>query len=140
MKRWMAGLVAVAVMGLATGCSVGGGPKKVQIQAQNMGFNKQEIRLKVGVPVELVLVNKDTMIHDLSVDEIPVYMGLEAAEDDHDHGDRKEPDLHVSAQPGQKGTVIFAPIEEGTYTYYCTVPGHEMAGMTGTLIVSANGR
>ena len=29
-------------------------------------------------------------------------------------------------------TIVLAP---GTYTFYCSVPGHEQAGMKGTLIV-----
>ena len=30
---------------------------------------------------------------------------------------------------------VTAELQRGEYTYYCTVPGHEEAGMTGTLTV-----
>ena len=32
-------------------------------------------------------------------------------------------------------TSVTADLEAGEYTFYCTVPGHEDAGMTGTLTV-----
>ena len=36
--------------------------------------------------------------------------------------------------PGKTSTVTVA-VKKGTYTYYCPVPGHEQAGMKGTLTV-----
>ena len=36
--------------------------------------------------------------------------------------------------PGKISTVT-ATLKKGTYTYYCPVPGHKQAGMTGTLTV-----
>lgn len=139
MKRWMLALAAAASLSLLTGCSLGG-PKTVTIDVKEMAYAKQAIVLKAGQPVELVLVNNDTEVHDLSVDTIPITAGTEAAAaDDHDHGG-KNPDLHVSAKPGQKRTLRFTPIEEGTYIFYCTVPGHLEHGMQGTLVVSATGK
>ena len=42
--------------------------------------------------------------------------------------------ISVDIAPGETKTVtINAPA--GTYEYYCNVPGHKEAGMTGTLIV-----
>ncbi len=38
-------------------------------------------------------------------------------------------------QPGSTATVT-ATLKPGTYTFYCPVPGHEAAGMKGTLIVA----
>jgi uncharacterized cupredoxin-like copper-binding protein len=38
-------------------------------------------------------------------------------------------------QPGGTATVS-ATLKPGTYTFYCPVPGHEAAGMKGTLIVT----
>lgn len=38
---------------------------------------------------------------------------------------------------GEGGTsVVVAAVTPGRYTFYCSVPGHAAAGMTGTLIVS----
>lgn len=37
---------------------------------------------------------------------------------------------------GKGGTsIVSAQLKRGRYTFYCSVPGHEQAGMKGTLIV-----
>ncbi len=41
--------------------------------------------------------------------------------------------------PGGSDTISFiAPTEVGTYTYFCSVPGHRANGLEGTLTVVAN--
>ena len=37
--------------------------------------------------------------------------------------------------PG-RDSVVTVTVKKGSYTFYCPVPGHEMAGMKGTLTVS----
>ena len=37
---------------------------------------------------------------------------------------------------GGVSTLTIADLKPGTYTFYCSVPGHEQAGMKGTLTVS----
>lgn len=44
-------------------------------------------------------------------------------------------DLHVSVAAGQSSTLDFTALEPGEYEYFCSVPGHKEAGMTGLLIV-----
>jgi uncharacterized cupredoxin-like copper-binding protein len=135
MKRWVLAGVMVASSGLLAGCS--SGPKTVEIEVNEMAFSKKEIALKAGVPVRLVLINKDKEVHDLSVDTIPVDVTAQTANPDgHTHAEGKEPDLHVSVKPGEKGWVEFTPTQGGTYTFYCTVAGHRDHGMEGTLVVS----
>ena len=44
----------------------------------------------------------------------------------------------LGATPTFKGgtKTLSLTLKAGTYTYYCSVPGHRMAGMQGTLVVS----
>ena len=44
----------------------------------------------------------------------------------------------VGATPTFQGgsKTLTVNLKPGTYTYYCSVPGHEMGGMKGTLTVS----
>lgn len=37
--------------------------------------------------------------------------------------------------PGSAGTLDLSELEPGTYTMICQVPGHEAAGMKGTLVI-----
>lgn len=138
MKKWMLAVAAVVSLGILAGCARG--PKTIEIEVKNMAFSKRAIALKTGVPVRLVLNNKDKVTHDLSVDTIPVDITAQTKNpDNHTHDDEggKEPDLHIGAEPGEKGWVEFTPTAAGTYTFYCTVDGHRVAGMEGTLVVSA---
>ena len=40
---------------------------------------------------------------------------------------------------GQSQVLDLSSLAEGTYVVVCTIPGHEAAGMTGTLVVSGSG-
>jgi nitrite reductase (NO-forming) len=46
----------------------------------------------------------------------------------------KDQDVTIKALPGQTASATFN-LPAGSYTIYCSVPGHEAAGMTGTLTV-----
>ena len=65
------------------------------------------------------LLNEGLLFHDVTVEEL---------------GDRTV----VGASGGEtaEGRV---ELEPGTYTYYCSVPGHRLAGMEGTLEVAEEG-
>lgn len=47
-----------------------------------------------------------------------------------------KPKLGKTVQPGKVSTVTIT-LKAGTYTYYCSVFGHEQGGMKGTLTVKA---
>lgn len=73
---------------------------------------------------------------ELTADAGTVAVELQAGETvDHDFVIEELDDTRVvMVQPGQSvvGTV---DLEPGTYTFYCSVPGHRTAGMEGTLTV-----
>jgi nitrite reductase (NO-forming) len=69
-----------------------------------------------GDLVQITLINGDAISHDLAIDEF----GVKTAE--------------VTALE-DVATVIFRVEEDGSYVYYCSLPGHRQAGMWGELIV-----
>ncbi len=140
MRQWITHVAAVALVLALVGCSgsTGGGtgaePRLLELTTNNMAFAMKEISVAKGQPVQLVLANQDALLHDFSIDRIPVSV-TKPKGNDHQHGGGEEPDLHVSADAGKSQKVVFTPTKEGKYTYYCTVPGHREAGMVGTMIV-----
>lgn len=66
---------------------------------------------------EVTIVNEDAMPHDLVIDELGVAVPLEA-----------------------NGTATFTVPKDaaGTFTFYCSIPGHREAGMEGSLMTGAH--
>lgn len=138
-NRTMALLLLTAV-GLGAGCTSKVAPadldtppnaQVIQLDSDNMAFSARTFEVKKGQPVKLVLRNKDGSLHDFAIDKIRV-------SDVKTNADRTlapKADLYVSARAGQQGALLFTPTEAGEYTFYCTVPGHQAAGMQGKLIV-----
>jgi nitrite reductase (NO-forming) len=69
-----------------------------------------------GDTVEITVINGDGLLHDLTIDEFGVTTG-------------------ELATVGAEMTVSFTVDQEGEFIYYCSVPGHRLAGMFGTLKV-----
>lgn len=43
--------------------------------------------------------------------------------------------LHIAAEGDEHGELVFEATEVGEYVFYCSVPGHQEAGMVGTIII-----
>jgi len=43
--------------------------------------------------------------------------------------------LHLHVPPKSQNQIKFIPLETGQYQFYCTIPGHREAGMTGIMKV-----
>lgn len=75
-----------------------------------------ELVVRVGREVTLKLVNDDGVAHDLVIPALGV---------------RSE----VVSRRGEVATLRFTPEEAGSYAYYCSLPGHRVAGMEGRIVV-----
>ncbi len=112
MQRWFLGGVLVVTVALAGGVlNAGVAVQNLRLVAKEFSYTPNKVTVKVGQPVQLVLDNKGVIEHDFVLDRFKVKMG--------------------TIQPGKTGT----PNAKGTFPFYCSVPGHKEAGMTGTLVV-----
>jgi cytochrome c oxidase subunit II len=97
----------------------------IEIAADMGGFDRPEIRVKIGEPVTIRLTSLDNQFHtdgggqhQWAVDEL---------------------DLSVIAPPKGANMVTFTPDLPGAYTFYCDIccGGRANPSMQGTLIVEA---
>jgi plastocyanin len=108
----------IAVLVLAAGAlarrapPIPQGASQVALVSEDMSFSNTKLKLP-GQRVAITLENHDLFWHTFTVDALHV-------------------DLRVPMRARQ--TVQFeAPA--GTYSFYCAIPGHELLGMKGTLVV-----
>jgi plastocyanin len=93
---------------------VADGARQIEVSATIEAFDPDEITANVGEDLAIVLTSED-MLHDFTIDEL---------------------DAHVAADRGETEEGGVTVDEAGTFTYYCSVPGHRRAGMEGTLTVT----
>src|SRR5881409_98091 len=92
----------------------GGGGTQLQISAdpQQLKFNTSQLSAKAG-KVTITMTNPSPLQHDVSIKG-----GVDAKG-------------NVVGQGGK--SVVSVTLKPGKYTFYCSVDGHEAAGMTGEL-------
>ena len=146
MKRWLALVMSVAALGLVAGCgddddeeaADGGatteqpapadtGPAETETEAAEGGeltisadesqlaFDTTELTAPAG-SVTITMDNPSTIPHNVSIEG----QGVD------EEGE--------TVQQGDTSTVT-AELDPGEYTFYCSVAGHQEAGMEGTLTV-----
>lgn len=103
----------------------------IRVQATNFLYNPQKIIVKEGEQTSITLDNLDSVEHDIEIKEFPV----EKTEVGHAGHGENSPDFHLHAHAKDTTTVVFTPLQKGTYEFYCTIPGHKEAGMTGVIVV-----
>lgn len=82
------------------------------------GLVNPTLVVEPGQVVEIILINGQATEHDLRIDEFGVETGAVVALD-------------------EQKSITFVAGEAGSYSYYCSVPGHRAAGMEGKLQVGA---
>ena len=79
-------------------------------------YEPATLTAKLGQAVTVNLQNKGNLDHSFVIDELGVKL--------------------ETVKAGTTQPVTFTPTTAGTYTFYCDVPGHKAAGMTGTFTVT----
>jgi plastocyanin len=89
---------------------------KISALASGLKYNTTVLHAKAG-KIKIVFTNRSTLQHNVRIESGETELG----------GTKKI----------TKGmTTAYVTLKKGTYNFYCSVPGHEDAGMHGKLIVS----
>lgn len=109
---------------------------EITVDMNEFLFAPAEITVPAGVPIVLTLTNSGAQEHDFVIETIPVEdVSMEGnTAGAHDHG-TADYDLHIATAVGGTSTLSFIATEPGTYKIFCSIQGHEVAGMVGELIV-----
>lgn len=97
------------------GSQAGSGTLQLTADKAQLKYDKTSLEAPAG-KVTIDLTNPSPIPHDVAIKG----NGVEAKSKVIQNGDK---------------TSVSAKLKPGTYTFYCTVPGHEAAGMKGTLTV-----
>jgi uncharacterized cupredoxin-like copper-binding protein len=144
------GTLAASLVTFALGCAAedGHGPgglatatpaQTLALELRDIAFSESRLEARTGAIVDLELRNDGALAHDFTIERMPVdaYVsrvpGRPAAGHEA-HGPRFA--VHGAPGQGERLTIRLHTHEAGEFTYYCSVPGHREAGMTGTLVVS----
>ncbi len=92
-----------------------GGGRSITIRMQDMHYVAPEVLAQAGESVVLQVVNEDGYAHAFDMD------GL---------------DIHVQLAAKERRELVIPVLAAGRYPFYCSTPGHQMAGMEGTLVVN----
>jgi uncharacterized cupredoxin-like copper-binding protein len=106
----------------------------ITVHPSNYSYDPEKIILKKGNSASIILKNHDSIDHDIEIKEIPLDKQDDGEGHHHGHSE-PEADFHLHAPAKKQTQVTFTPLREGTYSFYCTIPGHKENGMTGILIV-----
>lgn len=78
-----------------------------------------DLKVKLGDVVQITLIDGDGAEHDISI-----------------------PDFNTQSDKvvgkGSSSVIVFKADKAGTFTYFCSIPGHYQAGMYGNLIVESD--
>ena len=89
-------------------------PPDILVKAKEFRFEPAELTSDAGRPLLVAVENIGSIPHDLTV---------------------KDGDFKVTVAKGVTRRKTLTVAKAGTYKLYCSLPGHESAGMRGTLSV-----
>lgn len=112
---------------------------EITVEAFDFAYKPAAITVPAGEPVTITLNNVGNVEHDFVVEKINV-TGVHASDSGpaahHMGGHEANYDLHFFARAGDTETLQFTALEPGTYKVFCSIEGHEAAGMVAELVVT----
>ncbi|HID53446.1 MAG TPA: hypothetical protein EYP41_15625 [Anaerolineae bacterium] len=113
------------------------GPQEFTLTVKDeFKFVPDALTVKAGEEVSITFENTGTIPHSFVVLNPGVTPEDAVGASEEEQHDMLVMEMH-EVNAGESGTETFtAPSEPGEYTFICAVPGHALAGMTGTLTVT----
>jgi len=99
--------------------SVSGAVKEITVIGKNFFFAPSVITVKSGDKVKINFQNEASIPHNLTIEGLDIK-------------------TEFFSEGSGPAVIEFTTPAPGTYTFYCSVPGHKEAGMKGQLIVEEN--
>ena len=88
----------------------------LSVDATEFAYDPDGLTIASAGSTTISLVNVGIVEHDLTIDEL---------------------DFKIAVAIGETAEGTLTDVAPGTYKFYCTVPGHEVNGMVGELVVTA---
>lgn len=110
----------------------------ITVEMTDFAYSPSSITVSAGEPVRVTVKNIGNIEHDFVVEKIDATTKViqdSGSDAHHAHGEEQDYDLHVSANAGDTSVFDLTVSEPGTYRVFCSVEGHEEAGMIGELVV-----
>ncbi|MGI8421898.1 MAG: plastocyanin/azurin family copper-binding protein [Gaiellaceae bacterium] len=119
MRRLLPVLVTIAAIAGGTASAASAATTNVvhlSAPVSGLRYDQKTVHAHAG-RIKIVFLNRSTLKHNVNVES-------------------GEHELGKSSTIGRATTTFSVTLKPGKYNFYCSVPGHEDAGMRGTLIVS----
>ncbi len=130
-------LAACGGGGDAGGGAAPAGPQEFTVTVKDeFTFVPDAITVKAGEEVTINFENTGTIPHSFAILKPGVTPEEVAGASEDEQHEMLVLEMHELTAGESSAETFTAPSEPGEYTFICAVPGHALAGMTGTLTVT----
>ncbi|OUQ89616.1 copper-binding protein [Brevibacillus brevis] len=109
---------------------------EINLTAVDFSYKPNQFTVKKDSEIKVVFQNDGNVEHDIQVVSYGKIVTISESSSEHRHGGIAKDVVHLHAKPGESVETVWKALEEGTYEFYCTIPGHKESGMIGRLQVT----
>ncbi|WP_406796834.1 MULTISPECIES: cupredoxin domain-containing protein [Brevibacillus] len=109
---------------------------EINLTAVEFSYKPNQFTVKKNTEIKVVFQNDGNVEHDIQVVSYGKIVTISESSSEHSHGGMAKDVVHLHAKPGESVETVWKALEEGTYEFYCTIPGHKESGMIGRLQVT----